>query len=69
MWELPEVALPQSADEVLFSLRHSITVTDFAVRVVAVNRSRGRWIRISRLKTLPLTGLAKKILRRARIIQ
>jgi A/G-specific adenine glycosylase len=69
MWELPEVALPQSADEVLFSLRHSITVTDFAVRVVAVNRSRGRWIRISRLNTLPLTGLAKKILRTARIIQ
>jgi A/G-specific adenine glycosylase len=86
MWELPEVAAPNADDEPLFSLRHSITVTNFEVRVVAGNirvprtrpeRSRpepssaspGNWIKLSRLNTLPLTGLAKKILRTAKIIQ
>ena len=69
MWELPEVAMPNASDEPLFSLRHSITVTNFNVRVVAGRRAAGRWVRISRLNTLPLTGLAKKILQAARIIQ
>jgi A/G-specific adenine glycosylase len=69
MWELPEVAAPNVSDEPLFSLRHSITVTNFTVRVVARNRAAGRWVAISRLNQLPLTGLAKKILRAARIIQ
>jgi len=82
MWELPEVTAPNASDETLFSVQHSITVTNFAVRVVARNRvgtgrvarapspaNPERWIRTSRLNTLPLTGLAKKILRTARIIQ
>jgi A/G-specific adenine glycosylase len=77
MWELPEVIAPNPAHEILFSLRHSITVTDFTVRVVARNRvprapspaKDEQWIKISRLSTLPLTGLAKKILRTAKIIQ
>jgi A/G-specific adenine glycosylase len=88
MWELPEVAAPKAADAILFSLRHSITVTNYAVRVAHIRpprrspeRSRrgsrmglspatvGQWIRISRINTLPLTGLARKILRTAKIIQ
>jgi A/G-specific adenine glycosylase len=69
MWELPEVTAPNVSDEKLFSVRHSITVTNFTVQVVARNRAQGKWIRISRLNTLPLTGLAKKILRTAKIIQ
>ncbi len=90
MWELPEVAAPNASDEPLFSVRHSITVTNFAVRVVARSRAgagrvvrtrpersrtgpspakAGGWVRIARLNTLPLTGLAKKILRAANIIQ
>ena len=68
MWELPQVA-PAASEEELFSLRHSITVTDYAVRVV---RGRGglRGTRVSavRLRSLPLTGLTKKILKRAGII-
>ena len=68
MWELPEVPANVS-DEKLFSLRHSITVTDFTVRVVARSQAQGKWISLSRLNTLPLTGLAKKILRTAKIIQ
>jgi len=69
MWELPEVTAPSSSDEQLFSLRHSITVTNFTVQVVARNRAQGRWVKLSRLTALPLTGLAKKILRTAKIIQ
>ena len=69
MWELPQVTF-SSNDDLLFSLRHSITVTDFTVRVVRGNdEPGGSWIRNSRLKTVALTGLAKKILRRADIIE
>jgi A/G-specific adenine glycosylase len=69
MWELPQVTSPESAEE-LFSLRHSITVTNYTVRVVAAAESlSGTWVKNSRLRTLPLTGLTKKILRRAGIIQ
>jgi len=32
-------------------------------------RSKGKWIRISRVKSLALTGLTKKILRKAGYIQ
>jgi len=77
MWELPEI--PNSSDAPLFSLSHSITVTNFAVRVARTRPERsqmrpspanaGTWIKLSRLNTLPLTGLAKKILQTAKIIQ
>jgi hypothetical protein len=69
MWELPEATTPKASDEPLFSVRHSITVTNFSVRVIARPQAEGKWIKISRLGTLPLTGLAKKILRTAGIIQ
>ncbi len=105
MWELPKIASPRASDQTLFSVKHSITTTDFTVHVIkrrgapalkrAIIRSgvqssfvnlralRGhcssgvphnlpkspKWIRISRLNTLPLTGLAKKILRKAEIIE
>jgi A/G-specific adenine glycosylase len=69
MWELPEVTAPNTSGEKLFSVRHSITVTKFTVHVVARNQAQGKWIRISRLNALPRTGLAKKILRTAGIIQ
>ncbi len=69
MWELPQVTL-READEELFSLRHSITITNYTVRVVARRDAlAGTWIKNSRLRTLPLTGLTKKILRRAGVIQ
>jgi A/G-specific adenine glycosylase len=71
MWELPEIARPHVPGEPLFSLRHSITVSNFTVRVMALAppTPRGTWVRHSRLSTIPLTGLAKKILRRAEIIK
>jgi A/G-specific adenine glycosylase len=77
MWELPE--LPASAaSKTLLVLRHSITVTDYDVRVqqgqgrtpygVGGELSLGTWVARSKLAKLPLTGLAKKILRAAKII-
>ena len=66
MWELPELESRNGHDE-LFSVRHSITVTDYSVRVwrgAAANRQ-GRWIPFTRLKQTALTGLARKILRQA----
>ena len=71
MWELPSCEAVGRTDEVLFSVKHSITVTDFNVRVMrgkGVPAQEGRWVKISRLGALPLTGLAKKILCEARII-
>ncbi len=72
MWELPGLASPTATDELLFSMRHSITVTDFKVQVVRrknILAAKGAWVGISRLTRLPLTGLARKILRTAGIIQ
>jgi len=71
MWELPEANGPSASQKPMFSLRHSITVTDFRVQVVngAGAFAGGKWVRTSRLPGLPLTGLTKKILRRAGIIQ
>jgi A/G-specific adenine glycosylase len=69
MWELPELLNPGGA-EPQFTLRHSITVTDYAVKVmntVAPPGIQGQWVRRSRLSKLPLTGLARKILRTAGI--
>ena len=68
MWELPQ-ALLVNAGERLFSMKHSITVTNFTAHVVAAADGEGKWVRIPRLLSLPLTGLTRKILRRAAIIQ
>ncbi len=54
-----------------FTLRHSITVTDYTVkveRVAAPDRVRGKWIAVHRLAHFPLTGLARKILRKAKLM-
>ena len=72
MWELPKIAHPIRNEEVLFRVRHSITVTDYLVSVVAqsmTNAENGEWISRRKADRLPLTGLTKKILRKANIIQ
>jgi len=72
MWELPALDGAVPSEKPLFTLRHSITVTDYVVSVVTQEDSalrRGTWVHVSRLNRIPLTGLAKKILRRAQIIQ
>ena len=68
MWELPQVT-SQNGHGRLFSVRHSITTSDYTVHVLADGAgARGTWVKNSRLSRLPLTGLTKKILRRAEII-
>ncbi len=70
MWELP--AAGRVNGNILFQLRHAITTTDYSVAVVAANGrrsgARGRWVRKQELSRLPLTGLARKILRRAALL-
>lgn len=70
MWELPRLSDSRDASPLL-ALRHSITVTDYAVRVMELaspDEQEGVWIATSRLPSLPLTGLARKILRRVEML-
>jgi|SRR5579859_1688785 len=77
MWELPELNrnLPRykrngNGPPPLFTMRHSITVTDFSVSVwnPGSRLKRGHWISGSKLRKLALTGLARKILRKADLL-
>jgi A/G-specific adenine glycosylase len=70
MWELPELATA-NADAPAFTLPHSITVTNYTVRVwreAVASREHGRWIPVKRLEKVALTGLARKILRKAAML-
>jgi A/G-specific adenine glycosylase len=54
-----------------FTLRHSITVTDYTVhvcRVQTLGTRRGRWFPFGEAAALPLTGLARRVLRHAALI-
>ncbi len=68
MWELPEIPPPAEAVTPAFEVKHSITVTDYTVHVWRSRTSgngSGRWVAQSRISKLALTGLARKVLRRA----
>jgi hypothetical protein len=73
MWQLPELAAPADAKPVC-TLKHSITVTNYTVRVYeadlgSVSRAhawQGQWFPLSAVNELALTGLARKVLRRIR---
>lgn len=68
MWELPLLEAAQTAGRApLLTLRHSITTTDYYVFVFAGRtraKARGKWVAPHAAERLPLTGLARKILRR-----
>jgi A/G-specific adenine glycosylase len=70
MWELPRLPSPPSGWEPLFRLKHSITVTNYEIAVfdAAATPRGGSWVALKRVLELPLTGLTRKILRRARLI-
>jgi A/G-specific adenine glycosylase len=71
MWEFPEIADANGTAAAWLTLRHSITVSDYVVRVMqrpAPEGAEGRWVQKSRVTNLALTGLARKILRAAKII-
>jgi A/G-specific adenine glycosylase len=65
MWELPEMPGPSNGAVPVMSLRHSITNTDYEVKVFAgaTAAQTGRWFTLEQCRRLPLTGLARKILR------
>jgi A/G-specific adenine glycosylase len=80
MWELPQIDAkvlatgPKSRSRnangrlPIFSVHHSITVTDYTVRVwdsVEPESESGRWVSSDRLSSMPLTGLTRKILLKA----
>jgi A/G-specific adenine glycosylase len=70
MWELPKYS-GNGDGKTLLSLRHSITVTDYKVHVLELpdpGSADGRWVASSRLASLPLTGLARKILKRVDLV-
>jgi A/G-specific adenine glycosylase len=59
------------AHRLMLTVKHSITVTDYTVRVWRVTAPpdlRGEWVALKRLTGMALTGLARKVLRRAEII-
>jgi A/G-specific adenine glycosylase len=70
MWELPAFS-QLNGDEPLATLRHAITDTDYEVSVFAVSPEKSHtlgvnagWFTRRQWQRLPLTGLARKILRR-----
>jgi len=72
MWELPQLeATEKNKPAADFTLRHSITVTDYTVRVrrsPAPANIPGQRIPLRKLSSYPLTGLTRKILRKAELI-
>ena len=80
MWELPEVEMREDDHgRVALTLRHAITVTNYQVHVLRFTEHEAtlrwptqntpqQWTKSSELSALPLTGLARKVLRRLQII-
>ncbi|HEX3436754.1 MAG TPA: A/G-specific adenine glycosylase [Pseudacidobacterium sp.] len=74
MWELPLLSENEiGTDRLLFTVRHSITTTNYSVDIFRfasdeeclLSRSKTRkWIKIKEMTALPLTGLARKVLKR-----
>ena len=67
MWELPEIETPANGAKPFCTVKHSITVTDYTVRVWrrdSCDDKNGQRIAIERLSRIALTGLARKILRK-----
>jgi A/G-specific adenine glycosylase len=80
MWELPEVEMqPDDHPRIEIALRHAITITNYHVQVLRFSEDEARdrllarrysrrWAKSSELGSLPLTGLARKILQRLQIM-
>jgi A/G-specific adenine glycosylase len=64
MWELP--GIEPNGHEPVLRLRHAITTTDYRVAVYALPGGKlpGRWVAAREAASLPLTGLARKVLLR-----
>jgi A/G-specific adenine glycosylase len=76
MWELPLskklIKKSSSKPKPLLKVRHSITVTDYSIMVYPAKPSqlqRGTWVQLKSLSKLPLTGLARKILKALNLLR
>lgn len=79
MYELPEIPAEDVGEQTaMLRLRHAITNTNYYVEIFAADRallktlpqmmSAYEWRRLGSLPDLPLTGLARKVLRRLHLI-
>ena len=71
MWELPEIPRPPDDAKPEFTVRHSITVTDYTVtvwRTSVPSHIKASWISVKKISRVALTGLTRKILRRAGLL-
>ncbi len=75
MWELPAIdSAAEDESRRLLEVRHSITVTNYHVSVYgceAVMRRDGevrRWVAVAELAEIPLTGLARKVLKKLKVM-
>jgi A/G-specific adenine glycosylase len=77
LWELPAIEMAHAPEEKkALTVRHSITDTNYYVSVYEVGskhrkvlpkrKAVRRWFPLSELNTVPLTGLARKVLKRLR---
>ena len=78
LWELPSLRDTQVADDELrMAVRHAIMQVNYYVRIrtvfeddaeaLTVPSKRRRWVRLHDLPAIPLTGLARKVLLRAKL--
>jgi A/G-specific adenine glycosylase len=80
MWELPALRDTQVAEaDLRMSVRHAIMQVNYYVRIrtvfeddaddLTIPSGRRRWIHLHDLAAMPLTGLARKVLLRARLAE
>ena len=71
MWELPADDESSKVD-VVARLKHSITNSDYAITITKMNAAAvpkgGKWVSTGSLTELPLTGIARKALRKLGIL-
>jgi A/G-specific adenine glycosylase len=71
MWEFPRLEADDS-EKPLLKVRHSITTTDWTISVFVRESPapdpRCRWVPLSRVRQIPLTGLTRKVLRRLELL-
>ncbi len=79
MWELPAISAELAPEEqMVLTLRHAITNTNYYARIFVLGTDQRRllqarrgtlqWVKARDLESLPLTGLARKVLKRMRIL-
>lgn len=79
MWELPQLnGIVLTKERLLFNTSHSITVTNYSVDIFGLSAdeqhllpesARRKWTRAEELLEIPLTGLARKVLKRLHVLK